>query len=160
MQNQEFSEEYYKMKYFKYRAKYEQLKEFAEQRSGIQTGGSWGSPFSKKTEQAAVSNQKQVLDQQKKELINKIKVFASQFKTDKEQTKIEAKLESPCSPNDLINIVNSAIYAESTKMLTADEHTRKQNAHKEEKEKLIAEINKICKTIDQACKLVINDEKK
>jgi hypothetical protein len=38
MQNQEFSEEYYKMKYFKYRAKYEQLKEIAEAR-GQQTGG-------------------------------------------------------------------------------------------------------------------------
>jgi hypothetical protein len=39
MQNQEFSEEYYKMKYFKYRAKYEQLKEIAQARSGLQTGG-------------------------------------------------------------------------------------------------------------------------
>jgi len=40
MQNQEFSEEYYKMKYFKYRAKYEQLKEIAQVRSGLQSGGS------------------------------------------------------------------------------------------------------------------------
>jgi len=39
MQNQEFSEEYYKMKYFKYRAKYEQLKEIAQARSGVQAGG-------------------------------------------------------------------------------------------------------------------------
>jgi hypothetical protein len=38
MQSQEFSEEYYKMKYFKYRAKYEQLKEIAEAR-GLQQGG-------------------------------------------------------------------------------------------------------------------------
>jgi hypothetical protein len=39
MQNQEFSEEYYKMKYFKYRAKYEQLKEIVQSRPGLQTGG-------------------------------------------------------------------------------------------------------------------------
>ena len=39
MQNLEFSEEYYKMKYFKYRAKYEQLKEIAAAQSNGQTGG-------------------------------------------------------------------------------------------------------------------------
>ncbi len=39
MQNLEFSEEYYKMKYFKYRAKYEQLKEIAEAQSNGQSGG-------------------------------------------------------------------------------------------------------------------------
>jgi hypothetical protein len=65
MQNQEFSEEYYKMKYFKYRAKYEQLKEFAEQKSKIQTGGQVTSlSFNYKQEQVAVSNQNQASDQQ------------------------------------------------------------------------------------------------
>ena len=41
MQSQEFSEEYYKMKYFKYRAKYEQLKEIAEVRGLHQQGGNF-----------------------------------------------------------------------------------------------------------------------
>lgn len=35
MENEDFSEEYYKMKYFKYRAKYEQLKEIAQQTGGM-----------------------------------------------------------------------------------------------------------------------------
>ncbi len=48
MQNQEFSEEYYKMKYFKYRAKYEQLKEIAESNSRTQTGGNSWIPFGSK----------------------------------------------------------------------------------------------------------------
>lgn len=51
MQNEKYSEEYYKMKYFKYRAKYEQLKEFAEQSNGQQGGSFLG--FGKKKDAAA-----------------------------------------------------------------------------------------------------------
>jgi hypothetical protein len=45
MQSKEFSEEYYKMKYFKYKAKYEQIKEIAQARKQQQDGGSIGSYF-------------------------------------------------------------------------------------------------------------------
>jgi len=48
MQSQEFSEEYYKMKYFKYRAKYEQIKEIG-QASGLQQGGMKYFGFGKNT---------------------------------------------------------------------------------------------------------------
>ena len=148
MQNQEFSEEYYKMKYLKYKAKYEQLKENIVTNGGFSFSelSKANKQYNKNTKTKSKSNTKSATPKaaptptpvpatnkksEIKNLMNSVFEFATKdIKSDtKKVIKIAARLEKPCSYKELINII-----------------TDTQNGDVNTKDKLIKSIKKECST--------------
>jgi hypothetical protein len=194
MQNQEFSEEYYKMKYFKYRAKYEQLKEIAEARSGLQKGGAMetlgpaetpagqpqlappGQPQPRGSFLSSFSLSKTIgMDKESRErnmklkedkkntssaeikkLLDEIYAFASANMEDNKKERLRVRLENPCTPNKLIEIINKAPMPKQ-QTFTLEQANTFLKENQEKKSNLIGRVNKMCKTtlggLNEACRM-------
>jgi len=168
MQNQEFSEEYYKMKYFKYRAKYEQLKEIADSRSKIQTGGirQFFSGSKPSTPAPTGTPQPQPLEAQDSKtnprskenadaLMGEIGAFIRKHVTNQNDLyKIIGRLEEPCSYKHLIDIVDSISNNFSNMEMNSFKNLEEARQHiaakeldiRNDKENLKAKIKTTCST--------------
>lgn len=182
MENEDFSEEYYKMKYFKYRAKYEQLKEIAQQ-----TGGMSNQVFMKQPLPPHLQHQlpqKQSVAQghfQKnhpnekniKQLMKDIHDFVKKYvfpKNERKYKKIVGRLEEPCTFKQLIDIVNDIKTDLEEKSLKGFntikdvlEHAKKENEnHTKQKTEITNRIVKLCSNttggINALCKYVDVDD--
>lgn len=153
MQNEKYSEEYYKMKYYKYRAKYEQLKEFAQQQQLNEQNGGFKDIFKraatsakenmdaviKKTNEYRADN-KRVQDDTKINLMSEVADFLTSGLPDgKEKWKKLGRLENPCSYQQLIDMVNAV---NIDKISNSEDKTKKL----QKKNALINNIRRDCAT--------------
>ena len=177
MQNEQFSEEYYKMKYFKYKAKYEQLKEQQGSSNMLSKAkdfftkktpapGQVSGPVPGQVPQGPVPEKKQKKSffsgitgntaekaSDAKNLMNDVVTFVTNGMVDgKQKWKIIAKLEQPCTYQQIYDIVNN------TQIITSGRDFETVKSEQETKARLLKDIKKTCSTItgglNAVCKYV------